>query len=252
MSQDGSRRVSGMVLSAMPVGETDKRVVLLTREEGLISAFVRGGRRQGSSMLAASTPFAFGVFDVYIGRSSVTVHSARIDSYFTEVREDIDLVWFGTYFLEVAEYFALEGVDETDRLNLLYVTLLALGKKVLDPDLVRWIYELRTWAVSGEYPNVYSCTNCGEDGELLYFSHAAGGCVCKDCHDHGFDSEPISGSCLYAMQYIIASPLSKLYSFKLKEEVRQELIDKLKRWRSRYVSHRFKSEEFLKFAGKGE
>ncbi len=252
MSADGSRRVSGMVLSSMPVGETDKRIVLLTREEGLISAFVRGGRRQGSSMLASSTPFAFGVFDVYIGRSSVTVHSASIDNYFTEIREDIDLVWYGTYFLEIAEYYGLEGADETERLNLLYVTLSALGKGIMDPDLIRWIYELRTWAVGGEYPNVYSCTGCGREEELSFFSPAAGGSICRECHDSGVDADPISDSCLYAIRYIIATPLNRLYSFKLTEEVRVELIDLLKRWKNRYVSHRFKSEEFLKFAGKGE
>ena len=48
-------RVTGMVISAMPMSENDRRVELLTAELGKISAFLRGGRKIAEAVVLGNT-----------------------------------------------------------------------------------------------------------------------------------------------------------------------------------------------------
>lgn len=236
--------LTGMVLSAMPVGDYDKRIQILTRERGKIAAFVRGARRPNSTFLAASSPFSFGEFEVFEGKSAYNVAKVNIINYFRELVQDLDAAYYGFYFLEMASYYTQENMDGTDFLNLLYLTLKALLKPALDNRLVRRIYELRVLVLLGEYPNVFSCMKCGRKEELYYFSTERHGILCPDCLK-GEHAVPLDESVLYALQYIITAPLEKLYTFTLSPPVFARLAEIVSRYIHQYNDHTFKSECML-------
>ena len=236
--------VTGMVLNVMPIGDYDKRITLLTKERGKITAFARGARRQGSQLLAATNPFSFGEFELYEGRSSYTVAKASIQNYFRELAADIDATYYGFYFLEFADYYCQENNDEREMLKLLYQTLRALESPAFDNRLVRIVYELKAMAVNGVGPNVFSCVKCGKKEAISSFSVKRGGVLCESCTDIQ-DVIRVEESTLYTMQYVISSTVEKLYTFTVSTKVLQELQQVMREYLHRYLGHSFQSIKIL-------
>ncbi len=265
-----STTVTGMVLSAMPVGDYDKRLVILTKEIGKISVFAKGARRPNSALLACSQPFAFGSFTLYAGRSSYNIMSCEIYNYFPELREDIESVYYGLYFCEFADYMTRENNDEKDILKLLYQTLRALAKKTIDFRLIRRIFELKLMVYSGQAPQVFQCVLCGKEPHMpaeekkqeeevsgaqqergypfigYRFLAEAGGLLCEACRHQGKGAAFINTSTLYTMQYIVSSSIEKLYTFTVSEEVLEELMRITEQYLGCYIDHEFKSLELIR------
>lgn len=237
--------VTGMVLSVMPIGEYDKRLVILTREIGKISAFARGARRPNNALLAASQPFAFGEFQVFRGRDSYTVASAAISNYFGELRDNLEGACYGFYFCEFADYLTRENVEASDILKLLYQSLRALSKGTIDVRLVRYIYELRIIALNGEAPQMFECVGCGKKEEMAWFDTRKGGLVCGDCAKEAGGKRRISAALIYTMQFILTAPLEKLYTFRVSDEVLLEFTGLMEEYRGQYIGYSFKSLEIL-------
>lgn len=238
-------QVTGMVLSSMPVGEFDRRLVILTRERGKITAFARGARRLNSPLMAASNAFAFGTFTVYEGRNSFSLQQASIREYFTGLAVLQPGVYYAFYFMELADYYGHEENDETQMLNLLYVSLKALLKRRISDRLIRRIFELKAMVLNGEYPDMFSCAVCGKEEHLQFFSVRRDGMVCSDCAAGEKNGIVLSESALYTCRYIIASPLEKLYTFTITDDVLKELEHLMNRLCSRYLDRKMKSLEIL-------
>ena len=226
--------VQGVVLSAMPVGDYDKRIVLLTRERGKISAFAKGARRQNSPFMAAANPFVFGSFTLYEGRTSYNLNQVSVQHH----------------FVELADYFGKEGTDEKEMMNLLYVTIKAILNPHIEDRLVRCIYELRTMVIQGVMPQLFQCAGCGrelteEETGDLFFSQDEHGILCADCKTMAMDRKRISAAALYAMRYIAVSPLAKLYTFTVRDDVLRELERHIYRYTELNTDKRFKSLEIL-------
>lgn len=207
--------VTGLILKQTPVGEYDRRICLLTKEKGKISAFARGARKPSGKLAAATNPLSFGRFKLFPGRDNYTVAEVEIQNYFEELRTDYQGACYGMYFAEVADYYCRENNDERQMLKLLYQSLRALSHPSLDRRLVQLVFECKTIVVNGEFPGIPD------------------------------DREYLEGA-VYALQYIQESSIEKLYTFTVTPEVLEELWEITERLKKRFLNYPFKSLEVLK------
>ncbi len=216
MSDFGSGPVTltGMILACSPVNDYDRRVVILTKERGKITAFAKGARRQGSRLLAATNQFCFGSFKMFEGRTAYNLTEASISNYFEELREDYDNVCLGMYFLEIADYYTRENNDDALMLKLLYQSLRAVVKDTLDNRLVRAVYEIKSMVVNGEFPGIP-------------------------------EKNQLSDSARYTIGFIEKTPVEKLYTFAVSDSVLEEITTLASDYVDRFFDRKFKSLDLL-------
>ena len=222
-----SVNLTGIVLKASPVGDNDRRLVILTRERGKITAFARGAKRPGSQLMGVTRPFVFGTFKLYEGRDAYNLQGADVLNYFAEIPLDMEAACYGSYFLEFADYYGRGNLPQVfphtgyvlpaflyPWLLLLYQSLRALLKPALPDPLVQAVFELRSMVINGDYT------------------------------EH--PPRPVSDSANYAWEYIIASPLESLYTFTLAPEVLEELKHCVELNKRRFIDREFHSLEILR------
>lgn len=186
-------KLHGIILKTADHAETDRRITLLTAERGKITVFCRAVKRPGNRLMAATEPFAFGLFYLTEGKSAYNLRDAEISDYFEELRTDLDAYYLGSYFLEFADYYSRENMEDKPLLSLIYTSLLALIREDFDNGFVRSVFEIKIISIEGELPGL------SRDRKLL-------------------------PGTLHAMDHIISSTPNNLYTFKVNREVQSELM----------------------------
>lgn len=182
----------GVILKTADYSEFDRRLSILTAERGKITVFAKAVKRPGNRLMAATEPFTFGIFRVSEGRSAYNLKDAEIKNYFEALRFDMDAFYLGSYFLEFADYYSRENIEDTPLLNLIYTSLLALLKDDFDNSLVRSIFEFKILSIEGELPEVP-------------------------------DYQSFLPGTLHALEHIVSTPPERLYTFNVNNDIMLEL-----------------------------
>lgn len=216
----------GVVLSARSLMEFDRVVLLLTEKLGVVSAYVKGARRQKGTMASATEQLAYADFQLFCSRERTYVDRAEAENIFFGIRQDMDRLALASYFCQLCRELIPEGETQPGYLHLMVNTLTLLDRGKLPLNQLKAVFELRLLTMAGYMPDLVACARCGEPGEGgIFFAPVSGVVYCGDCRPaaEAVTTLAVSPGVFEAMRHIIYSDFGRLFSFRLPEEGLREL-----------------------------
>ena len=236
----------GLIINEKQTGEADRLVTVLTRDMGVIRAFVRGARTVKSRSLSATQLLAYSRFSIYMNRDVYTIDEAEPIEVFFGVRKDFSRTSLAMYFCELVYELAPEGTDSKEVLSLTLNTLYMLSNNKLPTHQLKAIFEFRLLSLTGYMPNLVGCAECSEySDETMFFDIENSQLFCSGCRppQHTFQ---LTLGVVAAMRHICLSDPEKIFSFTLSPAGLKSLSEISEIYLLARTQRRYKSLELYK------
>lgn len=237
----------GLIIMEQNIGESDRLVTVLTRQEGLVRAFVRGAKSMKNRNTSSTQLLCYSRLSIYQGRDKYIIDEAEPQEVFFELRRDIEKLSLAQYFCELALALAPVNGEAGDFLRLMLNALYFLAHEKRPPALIKSVVEMRMLALAGYMPNLINCAECGEyEKEHMCFVPKMGVLYCEQCYKDAqiFGGIPMGRGVTTALRHTIYADFDKIFSFSLPEDGQKVLSLASEEYILFTVEHSFQTLEF--------
>ncbi|MBR4628246.1 MAG: DNA repair protein RecO [Ruminococcus sp.] len=239
----------GIVIRERPVGEQDKFIDILTKENGVVEASVRGARKTAGKSGSATQLFAYSRFCFDLRGDRLTYNSAEPIHIFYGLRSSLSKISLASYFAEVIGDCIHPEAQSADVLRLFLNCLHYLENGRRSETMLKAIFELRLMSEIGFMPDIIMCRGCGAfEPEELFFCIDGGGFYCSDC----FEDEEADGwmkvekPVLQAVRHIVLTDFDRTFNFRISDDTMSELSELTERYMLCRLERSYKTLDFYK------
>lgn len=212
-----SLNTQGIVIREQTLKENDRIISVLTKNHGVIKAYVFGAKKIQSKMSASTQLFAFSDFGFNNKNGFYTVEHAMPKEMFFELRNDIESLSLAQYFAQLEEEFAPSSENGEEFLRLMLNCLHILCKKKRSLSQLKSVFELRILCLSGYMPDIMMCKKCGKyEDSTMFFNKTDTTLCCKDCYEG--NGVALDIGVVQAMRHICYSDHEKIFNFTLSDD----------------------------------
>ena len=169
----------GIALRAIRLGETDRIVTFLTRENGKVRAVAKGVRKPKNRIGSRVEPLSHVSMMCWRGRELDTISQVELLESFRAIRSDLDRMGPAITMLEIVDQVALERHESAELFAMLLGALRALDRRASPALLGAFCFKLL--ALEGVGPIVDRCVSCEDGDTLVAFDASVGGLLCVKC-----------------------------------------------------------------------
>lgn len=238
----------GLVVTEKRVGENDRLVTVLTRERGILRAFVRHPGRGAGGKLSATRLFTYSRFSVFEGRDRYIIDDAQPIEVFFDLRKDIGRLSLAQYFCELAVALAPQGEPAEGFLRLMLNALYFLGRGDRPEAPLKAAAEMRMMSLAGYQPDLVCCAGCKRyEAERMFFLPDEGRLFCPKCfrpEEHRGPASELGGGALTALRHTVYADFEKLFSFRVSREAAGQLSAAAERYVLETLGHGFGTLDF--------
>lgn len=230
----------GIVVKTVDYKESSKILNILTEDYGIIGVISKGCKSPKSKLSIVSSNFIYATFHIYYNENKLsTLIQADIIDYFTNIRNDIELVGYMTYLTELSKEVYSESSNE-EVLDLLISSLDRINNGI-NPKVIKNILELKYLYFIGVGLNLNNCVGCGSESAVT-LSASKGGYICSKCRTNEKILSEKTIKMIKLFYYIDIKNISKT---DIKENVLKEIDDFLNEYYENYTGLYIKSKKFL-------
>ncbi len=220
------KRSNAIVIGHYSLGETDKIIVFLTKDFGIVRAVAKGVKRLKSRLSGRTELLTYGDL-IYFERTAKDLHSINsfdIIESFQTIRENILKLAYCSYIAELIQHVTAESESDPDTFDLVLSTMYLI-ESTDDLEVIVRAFEIKLLERIGLNPRLDLCVICsGEiNDEVPKFSIQSGGVICGKCSRSGHHAFNISRESLEIMRKMANISLDVIPSLNLPEFNKQEI-----------------------------
>ncbi|MFA7657878.1 MAG: DNA repair protein RecO [Candidatus Gastranaerophilaceae bacterium] len=171
------------------LSESDKIIVMYSREKGLIRGVAKGCKKPKSKLGARMDLLVANQLMLYKGKNLDTICEAKSLNTFKKTRQSMDKLFYSMYVSEIINNFGVEEDPSSGEIyDLFYKTLEKIAnaedKKEVLISVIK--FQLKIMQLAGFGVELETCLCCKEQilDKNMYFSSKMGGVICEECNRH--------------------------------------------------------------------